>query len=1099
MSKFVAFVFLAVSLVRAASLDTTYLSTKDGFAYLNAYSGTQTIVLVSSNPTNSSIGWAAFQPTDFARVKTAELKLFVRSLSYPGKIEIRRLTAPLPASESGVSYSTIIYDQTAVLASYPITSAQVGTTITLDLSALAGVTTPVYGLALVYNNGFIGRFDSREGANPPQLHIVYHPESTPLLFKGEWSELGVYSRNDAVTYAGGLYAALSSFQGIAPPDVSKWIRVVAPGRDGLNGLTGDVGPQGPKGDSGVAGPKGDSGIQGPQGERGEVGPQGPQGIQGEMGPQGLQGIAGERGEMGPMGLKGDKGDSGAVGPQGPKGDSGVAGPKGDSGVQGPQGERGETGAMGPQGIQGIQGERGDVGPQGPQGIQGEVGPQGLQGIAGEVGPMGPMGLKGDKGDSGAVGPQGPKGDSGVQGPQGETGAVGPQGIQGIQGERGEVGPQGPQGIQGEVGPQGLQGIAGEVGPMGPMGLKGDKGDSGAVGPQGPKGDSGVAGPKGDSGVQGPQGETGAVGPQGIQGEVGPQGLQGIAGERGEVGAQGPQGIQGEAGPQGLQGIAGEVGPKGPKGDSGVAGPKGDSGVQGPQGERGETGAVGLQGIQGIQGEMGPQGLQGVAGERGEVGPMGPMGPKGDKGDSGAVGPQGPKGDSGMAGPKGDSGVQGPQGETGAVGPQGIQGIQGERGEIGAVGATGPQGIQGEMGPQGPAGASLLSSGAIQYEHLAASALDSLFEMFLRRMTSTKIVQLAAGGHHSMFLSSGRKVWASGWNEFGQIGDNTLLERPLPVPVMENGSQIANVQRIVAGSGHSLFLKYDGTVSAVGWNAYGQLGNGGTNDVQSTIKLRRDGEVISGVSQIAAGRYHSLLLLSDGKVLVTGRNGSGQLGVGNTTTQVVWSNARTEAGMVSNAVAIAGGMEHSLILLADGTVLSAGSNDLGQLGIAGGGSSFWFRTVQKSGVPLTGVKAIAAGFHHSVFLLADGKVLAVGNNAYNQFGTVAGNLVVDPIQVATDVETIRAGGDQTFLKTVSGSVLSTGGEQSALGRPGYGWLPVLRDGAPISNVSELAAGLWHTVVVTSDGWVGGTGNNSFGALGDGTTETRSNLVPITVGQ
>ncbi|MEK7393372.1 MAG: hypothetical protein AAB214_12495, partial [Fibrobacterota bacterium] len=217
MSKFVAFVLLAASLVQAAGKDTTYLSTKDGYAYLNAYTGTQTILLVSSNPTSSSIGWVSFQPTDFVNVKTAELKLYVRSMSYPGKIELRRLTAPLPASESGVSYSTIIYDQTTVLASYPITSAQVGTTITMDLSALAGVTSSVYGFALVYNSGLVARFDSREGANPPQLHIVYHPESTPLLFKGEWSELGAYTRNDAVTYAGGLYAALSTFQGIAPP------------------------------------------------------------------------------------------------------------------------------------------------------------------------------------------------------------------------------------------------------------------------------------------------------------------------------------------------------------------------------------------------------------------------------------------------------------------------------------------------------------------------------------------------------------------------------------------------------------------------------------------------------------------------------------------------------------------------------------------------------------------------------------------------------------------------------------------------------------------------------------------------------------------
>ncbi|HQF53698.1 MAG TPA: hypothetical protein PK208_01135 [Fibrobacteria bacterium] len=930
-SRFLTLILLAAALVRAAASDTAYQSVKDGFAYLNAYTGTSNVLLVSSNPTSSSIGWLAFQPTDFANVKTAELKLFVRSLSYPGRLEVRRLTAPLPVSESGVPYSSIVYDASNVLASHPVTSTQVGTTITLDLSSLAGATSPVYGFALLYNSGLIARFDSREGANPPQLHMVYHPESTPLQFKGEWSELGVYVRNDAVTYAGGLYAALGAFQGIAPTDVSRWIRVVAPGRDGLDGLPGEAGPAGPKGDSG------EPGLPGPQGERGEAGPQGLPGERGEVGP------------MGPMGLKGDKGDTGAVGPQGP---------------------------------QGVQGERG------------EVGPQGLAGERGEVGPMGPMGMKGDKGDTGAVGPQGPQGDSGAPGPQGpqgprgergEAGVMGPQGPQGIQGEMGPVGPQGVQGERGEVGPQGLAGERGEVGPMGPMGLKGDKGDSGAVGPQGPKGDSGAQGPAG------------------------------------------------------------------------------------PQGERGEMGPVGPQGPQGIQGEMGPVGAQGPQGLPGETGPMGPMGMKGDKGDSGAVGPQGP---------------QGLQGEMGPVGPQGPQGLQGERGEV---------------GPQGPAGASVLTAGAIQFEHLAPSALDSLFELFLRKMASTKIVQVAAGGHHSLFVSSGRKVWATGWNEFGQLGDNTVVSRSLPVPVLENGTQIANVQRVAVGSGHSMFLKYDGTVSAVGWNAYGQLGTGGTDDVLSMVKLRRDGETISGVRQVAAGRYHSLLLLSDGTVLTTGRNGGGQLGVGNTATQYAWSEARTETETVTNAVAIAGGMEHSLILLADGTVLAAGSNDLGQLGIAGGGSSPWFRTVQRNGAPLVGVKAIAAGFHHSVFLLVDGTVLAVGDNSYKQFGLVGGDLVVDPIQVGTDVETIRAGGDQTFLKSPSGGILSSGGEQSALGGPGNGWRPMLRDGVAISNVVDFAAGLWHTMVVTEDGWVGGTGNNSFGALGDGTEDTRSNLVPISVGQ
>jgi hypothetical protein len=90
---------------------------------------------------------------------------------------------------------------------------------------------------------------------------------------------------------------------------------------------------------------------------------------------------------------------------------------------------------------------------------------------------------------------------------------------------------------------------------------------------------------------------------------------------------------------------------------------------------------------------------------------------------------------------------------------------------------------------------------------------------------------------------------------------------------------SNVTAIAAGydnfdDAHSLFLKSDGSLWAMGWNQVGQLGNGTFNQTNRPEQI-----VTSNVTAIAAGEMFSLFLKSDGSLWAMGRNEEGELGDG----------------------------------------------------------------------------------------------------------------------------------------------------------------------------------------------------------------------------
>jgi alpha-tubulin suppressor-like RCC1 family protein len=189
-----------------------------------------------------------------------------------------------------------------------------------------------------------------------------------------------------------------------------------------------------------------------------------------------------------------------------------------------------------------------------------------------------------------------------------------------------------------------------------------------------------------------------------------------------------------------------------------------------------------------------------------------------------------------------------------------------------------------------------------------------------------VVQVEAGFYHTLALKSDGTVWAWGWNQYGQLGDNSITDRPTPVQVGSTVAGFTNIIAVSAGSYHSMALKSDGTVWVWGNNQVGQIGNGSTSGAQL---MPVQNTTLTNVSQISSGLLHSFARRTDGTVWIWGNNGYGQVGngtaVGNQLTPV-------QNVSMANVVEIsANDSYHNLVRLRDGSVRAWGFNDVSLMG------------------------------------------------------------------------------------------------------------------------------------------------------------------------
>jgi alpha-tubulin suppressor-like RCC1 family protein len=343
------------------------------------------------------------------------------------------------------------------------------------------------------------------------------------------------------------------------------------------------------------------------------------------------------------------------------------------------------------------------------------------------------------------------------------------------------------------------------------------------------------------------------------------------------------------------------------------------------------------------------------------------------------------------------------------------------------------------------------------------------------------------------LTSSSTTYSWGYNQNGQLGDNTTISRSSPVSVVGGFTDWCQLS---AGKYHNLGVRSNGTAWAWGGGGYGRLGN------NNTIVLSSPVSVVGGFTdwcQVAAGGCHSLGVRSNGTAWAWGLGSFGRLGDNNTTNR---SSPVSVLGGFTDWCQVAAGVLHSLGVRTNGTAWSWGRNYNGQLG----NNSNIDRSSPVSVVGgFTDWCQVAAG-GHSLGVRSNGTAWAWGPNSCGQLGNNNTTQRSSPVSVVggfTDWCQLSAGG-VSFGRSLG---VRCNGTAWGWGYNGSGQLgnnSTITRTSPVSVVGgftdwcQVAAGYSHSLGVRTNGTAWTWGYNNSGQLGNNTTINRSSPVSVVGG-
>ncbi|KAM9669003.1 X-linked retinitis pigmentosa GTPase regulator isoform 4-T4 [Dama dama] len=241
----------------------------------------------------------------------------------------------------------------------------------------------------------------------------------------------------------------------------------------------------------------------------------------------------------------------------------------------------------------------------------------------------------------------------------------------------------------------------------------------------------------------------------------------------------------------------------------------------------------------------------------------------------------------------------------------------------------------------------------------------------------KVKFVACGRNHTLVLTGGGKVYATGGNNEGQLGLGDTDERSAFHLISFFTSQ-HKIKQLSAGSNSSAALTEDGELFMWGDNSEGQIG------LQNITNICVPHQVTIGkpISWISCGYYHSAFVTTEGELYTFGEPESGKLGlprkllVNHKVPQLV-------PGISEKVIQVACGGGHTVVLT-EKAVYTFGLGQFGQLGLG----TFIFETSEPRVIESVKDKKIShvcCGENHTALITESGLLYTFGDGRHGKLG------------------------------------------------------------------------------------------------------------------
>jgi alpha-tubulin suppressor-like RCC1 family protein len=287
----------------------------------------------------------------------------------------------------------------------------------------------------------------------------------------------------------------------------------------------------------------------------------------------------------------------------------------------------------------------------------------------------------------------------------------------------------------------------------------------------------------------------------------------------------------------------------------------------------------------------------------------------------------------------------------------------------------------------------------------------------------------------------------------------------------------------------------------GEDIWGQIGTGSTAQSVDTPTAVALSGATGSPTVVATSEDHSIFLTASGQVYTAGDGG---LGSGNRFSEFWAPQQITLPGATGPAVQAAAGVSFSLVLTSTGQLYAFGYNESGDLG--NGEASYEGEVTTPEAITLPGATGlpvqVAAGREFALVLTSTGELFAFGDDSEGQLGESGDWLNATPEAITLPGATglpvqVAAGEYHSLVLTSTGQLYTFGddhlGQLGDSGKSRYTPETITLPGAT-GTIGQIAAGWEHSLALTSTGQLYTFGDDEQGQLGNGESNSEAHATP-----